>query len=283
MVLLTGAALVADEPAPEKMDAKQLKLHRDEARRWEIFVDATRTKRAEFVSEPVYRWTNVSCAQRSDRSDVRLDVRGASRGAGGGLLKSGGGGPSRHHARVPCPRAVSDPAVDSPIPSIEWLPGPACLCTRFPTRRPPRRPPSRRRNSDAGHWPANSPLIRLTMSECAGNCDCYPVRFIGTRSPRRDLIDGALFAFVSDAGTDPEIVLVLEAVKNGEKATWQYRSRSFLDLRPVRAIQGEGSLDVAPGSSRRESSTIRTMPTCCSDDRLVDEFPELDQNKGKGP
>ena len=34
-----------------------------------------------------------------------------------------------------------------------------------------------------------------------------------------DLIEGAIFAFVSDAGTDPEIVLVLEAVKDGEKDT----------------------------------------------------------------
>ena len=60
MVLLTGAALAADEPAPEKIDAKLLNLHRDEARRWEIYVDALRTKKAEFVPEPVYRWTNAS-------------------------------------------------------------------------------------------------------------------------------------------------------------------------------------------------------------------------------
>ena len=60
------------------------------------------------------------------------------------------------------------------------------------------------------------------------------------------MIDGALFAFVSDAGTDPEIVLVLEAVKTGEKAAWP-TGAPLLDFQPVRTIQGEGRLDVAPG------------------------------------
>ena len=36
MVLLTRAALAADEPAPEKIYAKLLKLHRDEAKRCEF-------------------------------------------------------------------------------------------------------------------------------------------------------------------------------------------------------------------------------------------------------
>lgn len=35
-----------------------------------------------------------------------------------------------------------------------------------------------------------------------------------------DLIDGAMFAFVQ--GTDPEAVLMLEAVKRGDRTTWQY-------------------------------------------------------------
>jgi hypothetical protein len=67
MMLLTGAALAADEPAPEKIDVKLLNLHRNEARRWEIYVDEPRTKKAEFVPEPVYRWTNASRANGQSR------------------------------------------------------------------------------------------------------------------------------------------------------------------------------------------------------------------------
>ena len=45
---ITGVAPAADEPPPEKMGARLLKLHRDEAP-VEIFVDASRTKKAKFV------------------------------------------------------------------------------------------------------------------------------------------------------------------------------------------------------------------------------------------
>jgi hypothetical protein len=40
------------------------------------------------------------------------------------------------------------------------------------------------------------------------------------KDPDPNLLDGGLFAYVM--GTDPEVVLVLEAVRTGEKAAWQY-------------------------------------------------------------
>jgi hypothetical protein len=40
------------------------------------------------------------------------------------------------------------------------------------------------------------------------------------KEPDPDLLDGALFAYV--LGTDPEVVLVLEAIGKVEKAVWQY-------------------------------------------------------------
>jgi hypothetical protein len=42
----------------------------------------------------------------------------------------------------------------------------------------------------------------------------------GAKEPDPKLLDGALFAYVQ--GTDPEVVLVLEAVGTAEKAEWQY-------------------------------------------------------------
>jgi hypothetical protein len=97
-----------------------------------------------------------------------------------------------------------------------------------------------------------------------------------------DLIDGALFAFVSDAGTDPEIVLVLEAVKNGEKATWQYRtvrlSISSLYVQYKGKDVWTSLRDHATGAFDNPDNTYVLIR-----DRMVDEFPELDQNKAKGP
>ncbi len=57
-----------------------------------------------------------------------------------------------------------------------------------------------------------------------GNCDSCRGRYIGMMGPAATLIEGAIFAFVSDAGTDPEIILVLEAIKAGEQLTWRYRT-----------------------------------------------------------
>ena len=60
VLALAGGVLAADGPANETINAKLLSLHRDEAKRWEIFVDPALKERAEFVSEPVFRWTNAS-------------------------------------------------------------------------------------------------------------------------------------------------------------------------------------------------------------------------------
>ena len=44
-----------------------------------------------------------------------------------------------------------------------------------------------------------------------------------------EVVDGALFTFVSSAGTDPEVVLVLEAIKTGAELIWAYALCRFSD------------------------------------------------------
>jgi hypothetical protein len=48
----------------------------------------------------------------------------------------------------------------------------------------------------------------------------YRYELAGVKDPDPTLLDGGLFAYV--LGTDPEVVLVLEAVGTAEKAGWQY-------------------------------------------------------------
>jgi hypothetical protein len=50
----------------------------------------------------------------------------------------------------------------------------------------------------------------------------YPVAKTG-------VIDGALFALVSTAGTDPEVLLILEAKESDGKARWEYAVGRFSD------------------------------------------------------
>jgi hypothetical protein len=62
LLVLVGVVLGDQEPAGDKIDDLLLALHRHEATRWEIFVDPDRAKKAEFVPEPVFRWTNLARA-----------------------------------------------------------------------------------------------------------------------------------------------------------------------------------------------------------------------------
>ncbi len=83
--------------------------------------------------------------------------------------------------------------------------------------------------------PADSAAKRLTqMKALARRIECrlpepnkrseelrlLPQPFYRYKTEREDLIDGALFAFVQ--GTDPEAVVVLEAVRRDGKSEWRY-------------------------------------------------------------
>jgi hypothetical protein len=48
----------------------------------------------------------------------------------------------------------------------------------------------------------------------------YDLAAANAKAAHPDLVDGAMFAFVQ--GTDPEAVLMLEAVQRGDRTTWQY-------------------------------------------------------------
>ncbi|HVX12402.1 MAG TPA: hypothetical protein VHC22_14565 [Pirellulales bacterium] len=45
-----------------------------------------------------------------------------------------------------------------------------------------------------------------------------------------DVVDGAVFAYVTSAGTDPEVLLLLEARRSGEKPQWQFAAARFSDF-----------------------------------------------------
>ena len=48
-------------------------------------------------------------------------------------------------------------------------------------------------------------------------------------SAKASVIDGALFTLVSTAGTDPEVLLLIEARKDGDKTRWEYACGRFSD------------------------------------------------------
>jgi len=279
LLLLSGVARAADDPVPEKIDARLLVLHRDEAKRWEIFVDAARTKRADFVSEPVYRWTNASRANGQSGA-MFVWTFGGSPVALGGVFSNPEGGRRiiMHEFHALGPLRLYPRVTDS---KLQWLPAAGAPLYPLPGAPSPETTAARR---------------ALQMRELAREFTAHTVDDLGARWQLRllsrplyryegaesDLIEGAIFAFVSDAGTDPEIILVLEAVKDGKEEIWRYRTVRFSISSLFVQFKGKEiwrSLRDGPtGVFDNPDNTYGLIR-----DRLIDELPELIGRRDKGP
>ena len=97
-----------------------------------------------------------------------------------------------------------------------------------------------------------------------------------------DPTHGTVFAFVSDAGTDPEIVLVLEAVKDGEKETWRYRTVRLSISSLYVQFKGKeiwtSLRDDPKGPLGNADNTYKLLR-----DRLIDELPEVVKRRHENP
>ncbi len=70
---------------------------------------------------------------------------------------------------------------------------------------------------------------------------------------RTGVIDGALFALVSNAGTDPEVLLLVEARAEGGKLRWQYACGRFSDLELHVLRKGKEVYSSVPSETNRFS------------------------------
>ncbi len=278
VAILTGSARAGDDQENVKIDSKLLALHRDEAKRWEIFVDAERTKKADFVPEPVFRWTNASRANGQSGA-MFVWTFGGRPAALGGVFSNPEGGRRviMHEFHALGPLLLFPRMTDS---EHEWLP--TAAVPLLPLEGAPAPEPTAARRT-------------RQIRKLAGDFTAHTVDDVGVRWQLRllsrplyrygaadsDLIDGAVFAFVSDAGTDPEIVLVLEAVKDGERAKWQYRtvrlsiSSLYVQYKGKEIWRSLRDDPTGPfGNPNHTYALIR--------DRLIDELPEIMAQREKG-
>jgi len=270
-LLLSGAVRAADEPAPEKIDAKLLAIHRDEARRWEIFVDASQTKKATFDPEPVYRWTNKSRANGQSGAMFVWTFEGRPVALGGVFSNPEAGrrvimhelhalGAQKLFPRLTGSEFVWRPEDGVPLYALAGVPAPEASTTRRALQ-----------------------LRDLAREFTANTIDDRGTRWQLRMLPRPlyrygkdsgDLIEGAVFAFVSDAGTDPEIILLLEAVNDGAKKAWRYRpvrfSISSLHVQHKGKEVWKSLRDGQTGVFDNPGNTYSLLR-----DRLIDELPEL--------
>lgn len=274
-LLFWALALLGADPAAKPPSAKALErlqtLHYDEGTRWQMHLDSARKSKAELNAKPIYVWTNPTrSAGQHGAVYVWLD-RGRPVVVGSIFSHPEKG------RRIVCHEFHSlAPGTLFPERSTEperWDPKAAVPLLPLPGAAAPEASPTRRvlqmRNL-ARDFTAHSIDVRKERWELR----LLSQPLYRYEKPERDVLDGALFAFVTSAGTDPEVVLALEARKEGDKAVWYYRAVRFSDSNLY--VQHKGK--EVWSSVRDDRNQLHFNPDHTYRlirDKVIDELPEL--------
>jgi hypothetical protein len=226
-ILSLFLVLAADEPV-EGLAKKMFPIYLKEAAEYSLAVESAPGKELEFKKDPVMEWSNPS-RPRQGHGVLFLWLRE--------------GRPSA----VGCIFSQLAPRVRGRLVVHEFhaLDRDKLLVSR-PRGKNPWKPQvglERKEIPDAAA-PAATPGVRLVqMRRLAQEFTGHEADLEGKRVEMRllpaplyrypeakaSVIDGALFAFVSTEGTDPEVLLILEARQEDGKVRWEYACARFSD------------------------------------------------------
>ena len=218
-------AATQSSPAAPTLEQRLREINREDAHTWEFFLDPERTAKAQFIEQPIYRWTNPTKGT-GQYGSVFLWIHGGRPAVVGSFF----GHPVKldrrrmtHEFHLVAPQRLYPLCSDGD--GQTWEPKSAIGLAPLPSAPPPEATPARRllqmRNIGrqfGGYtvdWRKQRWELRL-----------LPQPLYRYEKPPSDLLDGALLALVTDAGTDPEVLLLLEATKD---EGWQYALLRFSD------------------------------------------------------
>ncbi len=243
---ILALALLAQPPAPADDPAARaagharskylLEVYTAEAAGYTIFRDASRKEKLELRREPVYVWNNRVRDGGQEGAVYVWTDRGRAEVIGTffSFPKNAiGAGPApatcaRSSIRSRC-RCSTCPAAPRPTGGLHGRP--ASSSPRSPA---PRRRPVRPRN-DSRKCAALAHEFSARTRDHTGRqweLRLLPQPLYRYESTDPGVPDGAVFAFVTSAGTDPEVILVVEARKpaGGGEPAWHYAAARFTDL-----------------------------------------------------
>ena len=264
--------LSADPPAASVKAVERLQaLNLEEAKAWQLFLDDNRETKATLVEKPIYVWTNPT--------------------------RSGG----QHGAVYVWLHRGRPIAVGSIFSHPET--GKRMICHELHSLAEGTLVPERREAKETWTPKAQVPMLRLEgapmpeasaarrliqMRSLARTFTAHSIDYQKERwelrllaqplfrydKPEGDVVDGTLFTFVTSAGTDPEVILVLEARQDGDKLAWHYRTIRFSDSDLF--VQHSGK--EVWTSIRDDKNQLHFNPDHTYRlirDRHIDELPEL--------
>lgn len=233
--LLIGLASAALSQAPDpQSDGKArserlLALHADDAASYAIYRDTGRSEKLTLRREPIYRWTNPTRVGGQEGDVFVWTYKGRPE-----VVASMFSHP--HHdgkQRVVCHElhSISEATlvVDRDAPS-QWKPQAPGVELKPIDGAP----------APAASAPQRLVQIRALARDFAGRSlsdqrQAWELRLLPKplyryESTDPQVIDGAVFALVSSAGTDPEIILLIEARDRPGGPRWEYGAARFSDM-----------------------------------------------------
>jgi hypothetical protein len=226
-ILSLFLVLAADEPA-ESLAKTMRPIYVKEAAEYSLAVESAPEKKLETMKEPVFEWSNP-VRSGLQQGVIFLWLRDGRPAALGSIF-------SQPEEKLPGRRLMHEfHALDRDKLLVsrhnawnEWKPQAGLERKELP---------------DAG-VPAGTPGARLVqMRRLAQEFSGHEFDNEGKRwelrllpqplyrypSARTGVVDGALFTLVSTAGTDPEVLLLIEAKEDGGKLHWEYACGRFSD------------------------------------------------------
>ncbi len=275
-ILLTVLfAVAADEPQAARSERERLlKLHLGDALEYSIYRNASRQEKLEFRKEPVYVWTNPVRTSQQDGVVFIWTSRGRPE-AIVTIFSSATADGQRGVTHELHSLSLSTLAVTRQgTHENQWTPKSAGV-ELAPIEGAPR--------------PANSPAQRLGQMRAMGRefsaatrdaqDNRWELRLLSQplyryESTDPEIIDGALFAFVTSAGTDPEAILVIEARRSttGAAPAWYRGLARFTDLNL--SVRYKGAEVFSAASTR--GNTLKMYPNQeyrLFSDRLFPDHP----------
>lgn len=236
VALVCVGQLAAPSQAPENeaklaLQARRLELFQHEAGDYHIFRDAEHDVELKLRDEPVFLWTNPTRyhgQEGATHGAVFLwTYRGCAEVIGTIFVH-----PERGRLVVSHEFHSLSPAVIEPVRTSgsanRWSPRGNLPRQAVAEVDPPANSPSARLvqlRSIARRFTAHS----ITLRGERWNLRLLPQPAYRYQSDHPELIDGAVFIFASSAGTDPEVILVVEAAKTADGPQWQYAVARFSD------------------------------------------------------
>jgi hypothetical protein len=271
-LVLAVTLVAADPPAASAKAIERLQaLNLEEARQWQMQLDDGGQTKATLVEKPIYIWTNPT---RSDGQHGAVFVwthRGRPVAVGSIFSHPEKGQRMICHEAHSLAEGKLTP--QRAAAKEEWSPKAPVPMLPLPGAPKPEASAARRllqMRSLARDITAHSNDFQKERWDLR----LLPQPLYRYDKPEGDVVDGTLFAFVTSAGTDPEVILVLEARKAASGLAWHYRAIRFSDSDLF--VQHSGKEIWT--SIRDDKNQLHFNPDHTYRlirDRHIDELPEL--------